>query len=318
MREETVVEALLSANGRGTESCEGVLSQYCTYAELLERYNILKQQNHKEDLSIDIYGLRFRFEQEIYAHHSEDFTLTQYKKLLQEMLSNYRFMSFSMESLNYRSPTILLRHDLDYSIQDALTLAGIENDCGVKATYFVLLNSNFYNIRDRNTRSILLEICSLGHEIGLHYDAAYLQDQVIIDSGELERHLYEQKLELEKILGIKIKVFSFHNPTTLDQGLFLKINQSSNICGMFNVYADCINNQYKYVSDSNGIWKYGSLQEYINVERYPYLHVLIHPEWWSNYPMTPRTKILSVLMRNVGRTINEYDEFLKKHDRVNY
>ena len=40
---------------------------------------------------------------------------------------------------------VILRHDLDMSIDAALPIAEIERDMGMSATYFVMVRNEFYN-----------------------------------------------------------------------------------------------------------------------------------------------------------------------------
>ena len=52
-------------------------------------------------------------------------------------------------------------------------MAKIEHKFGVKATYFFMLRSPFYNIFTRANNEAVKEIIKLGHNIGLHYDEGY-------------------------------------------------------------------------------------------------------------------------------------------------
>ena len=66
---------------------------------------------------------------------------------------------------------VLWRHDVDVSMHRAARLAEIEAERGAVATYFVNPRSAFYNLRSPKSRRLLRRIRSLGHEIGLHFDA---------------------------------------------------------------------------------------------------------------------------------------------------
>ena len=65
---------------------------------------------------------------------------------------------------------IILRHDVDLDIYPAYKMALLENEIGVKSTFFILLNAQSYNPLSINNKNILREISSLGFEIGLHFD----------------------------------------------------------------------------------------------------------------------------------------------------
>jgi hypothetical protein len=79
-----------------------------------------------------------------------DFTLSKYKELLLA-LKGYG--------------DVMLRHDVDLKPQNSLRTAQIEEELGWEATYY------FRAVPESWDDSIILEIASLGHEIGYHYES---------------------------------------------------------------------------------------------------------------------------------------------------
>lgn len=79
-----------------------------------------------------------------------DFTLTKYRELLMA-LKDYG--------------DVILRHDVDLKPQNSLKTAQIESELGWRATYY------FRAVPESWNESIILEIASLGHEIGYHYES---------------------------------------------------------------------------------------------------------------------------------------------------
>jgi len=75
-----------------------------------------------------------------------DFTLINYSRLLNIALQNYSFRIFTEELVR---KSILLRHDVEFSIPITLQMAEIEANMGIKATYFVQLHSEFYNTLEK-------------------------------------------------------------------------------------------------------------------------------------------------------------------------
>jgi hypothetical protein len=72
------------------------------------------------------------------------FDLAHYGELLAAAKSGgYRFAGFDHEPA---PGDLLLRHDVDLSLDAALTLAGLEAEAGVQATYFLMTQSIFYNL----------------------------------------------------------------------------------------------------------------------------------------------------------------------------
>lgn len=79
-----------------------------------------------------------------------DFTLVKYRELLMA-LKGYG--------------DVILRHDVDLKPQNSLKTAQIEGELGWKATYY------FRAVPESWNESVILEIASLGHEIGYHYES---------------------------------------------------------------------------------------------------------------------------------------------------
>lgn len=79
-----------------------------------------------------------------------DFTLKKYQELL-------------IALKGYGSLT--LRHDVDLKPLNSLRTAQMEHDLGMKATYY------FRAVPESWDESVILQIASLGHEIGYHYES---------------------------------------------------------------------------------------------------------------------------------------------------
>jgi len=66
----------------------------------------------------------------------KDFTLTTYKKLLQEILGNgYSFQTLKAFIQQPEDKAVILRHDVDRKPENALVIAEIEKEAGIKASY---------------------------------------------------------------------------------------------------------------------------------------------------------------------------------------
>jgi hypothetical protein len=111
-----------------------------------------------------------------------DFTSKVYKKLLNEMLkSKYRFMTFEeyIHDKEKKEKVIILRHDVDKHPLRSLRTAEMENELGIKGTYY------FRVVRNKLPREVLERIVKLGHEIGYHYDDLNAADGVIENALDL-------------------------------------------------------------------------------------------------------------------------------------
>lgn len=95
-----------------------------------------------------------------------DFTLKKYKKLIQSFLDKgYTIQPFVDYLANpAEGKVLILRHDVDELAGNALKMARLERELGVRATYF------FRIVKQSNVPDVITEIRELGHEIGYHYE----------------------------------------------------------------------------------------------------------------------------------------------------
>ncbi|MEY8197898.1 MAG: hypothetical protein RPS47_01520 [Colwellia sp.] len=238
----------------------------------------------------------------------DDFCEKHYRDILQLAVSSgYEFVGYN--EFSKKGKIALWRHDIDFSPQRALALAEIEHDCGVKSTYFIQLNSWFYNVFETEIRNIFTKIKELGHDFGLHFDVAAYN---VKDRSSFERKLSFEKNTLEELLSIKINSFSFHNPSE-----FVSDFQETVIADMLNVYCSEIVNKYEYCSDSNGFWRFKRMVDFVGND-FQYIQVLTHPGWWQRDSMRPRDRILRCLEGRSQSTISQYDSLLESFGRKNF
>ena len=95
-----------------------------------------------------------------------DFTLKTYRSLLEAFrTAGYSFFTFEEYCDGARAERmVVLRHDVDEMAGNALKLAKLEHELGIKATYF------FRVVKQSNDPSVITQIAALGHEIGYHYE----------------------------------------------------------------------------------------------------------------------------------------------------
>ena len=240
-------------------------------------------------------------------YNFSDFTHNHYTELLLEAKKEYEFIEFNSIEINKDKKIILCRHDVDVSIHEALHLAHIENEINVKATYFLLPHSEFYNLFEKSITDMVNEIISLGHNIGLHFDPIYYN---VTTKEELEHWLNFEKEVIEKIFHIKVNTFSFHNPTEE----ILTFGDLS-YAGMLNTYANEIKSNILYCSDSNGYWRFKRMFDVISIDKPNKLQILTHPEWWTAEIMSPKQKIWRCIEKRAEKNKNFYENTLSKFGR---
>ena len=94
------------------------------------------------------------------------FDLEHYRELLAAaQTGGYRFAFFDSDP---RPGDLLLRHDVDLSLEAALAMAELEAELGAAATYFLMTRSEFYNLASPSGEAAIERLRRLGHRVGLH------------------------------------------------------------------------------------------------------------------------------------------------------
>jgi hypothetical protein len=237
-----------------------------------------------------------------------DFTSAHYSELLQLAKASYRFVGY--DEVRQDRKVILWRHDCDVSLNRALRLAMIERDHSVISTFFLNPHCEFYNLLEKEQTRIVRKIISLGHRIGLHFDAAYYE---LESEDDLARLVSLEAKLLRDWFGADISAFSFHNPTE-----FLLSCDKDTYGGLVNCYSRAFRSTVPYCSDSNGYWRFHRLWDVLQRAQDPCLQVLTHPEWWQETPMYPRERISRSVYGRAKAVLAAYDQLLETHGRRNY
>ena len=222
-----------------------------------------------------------------------DFTFDAYLKLIELVkISGYEFRNY--HDYKYTEKCVIMRHDIDNSIEKALQLAKIENSEHVSATYFVLLNTDFYNVASKKSLSCINEIVSLGHEIGLHFDeTAYGCEEI-----ELKHFIAREARILSDIIDYPVTTFSMHRPNQR------VLNSNLVIPGLVNAYGHPFFDEFKYLSDSRRTWR-ESVEEIVKAGKYKRLQILTHAFWYYEHELS-----LSETVRNYIGAANDERKLL--------
>ena len=199
-----------------------------------------------------------------------EFTYEAYIELISLLKrNNYIFSKYT--NFNKINKPVILRHDVDISLEKALDMAKLEFQNGVSSTYFVLLSTNFYNIFSKESNEILFEIMDLGHEVGLHFDEKRYE---IKDEEDLEKYIQYEKDVLEKALNKEVNMVSMHRPSKwiLENDIHLRT--------IINTYSTEFLHHFKYISDSRMHWR-EDIISVIKSNDYDKLHILTHPFWYA-------------------------------------
>ena len=265
---------------------------------------------------VDVAGYRFRMEGPVprqepnFRHSEEDFTEDNYRELLEIAADRYRFIGFD-DAFTTEAPSVLWRHDIDCSVHRARRLAALEAARGLRATYFVLPGSRFYNMFESGPRQLLQEIAADGHHVGLHFDPDTLADRAR-DLTAVEKRVVWEAGVLERLFQAPVSAVSIHNPDSSLPWLHL-----SRLGGLINTYGALLTKRFSYASDSNGIWRHRRLMDVVVRDAPPYLHVLTHPVWWVQEPTLARARIRRAVEGRARRVMQDYDHDLAHYGRQN-
>lgn len=183
------------------------------------------------------------------------------------------------EALN-RDSFIILRHDVEYSVERAYALSKVEESMDMRSTFFFQWTNNSYNILSRKNRDILTDMHERGQHIGLHFALNGMTDM------ELIRSRIKQEIDmLSDMLGFKITSFSIHRPSPD------VLAENIKLPGIINAYQDEFFSfdpnaksdsvlPIKYMSDANHIWRYGYPDEE-TIKAHKKVQILTHPFAWT-------------------------------------
>lgn len=94
-----------------------------------------------------------------------DFTYRKLEELLDCLLDKgYSFQTLEDFINNPSEKSVILRHDVDKAPFHSSRTAKLENNKGIRGTYY------FRIIKQSNDPQVIKEIAGLGHEIGYHYE----------------------------------------------------------------------------------------------------------------------------------------------------
>jgi hypothetical protein len=200
------------------------------------------------------------------------FDLAHYGELLDAAAAGgYRYATFTAEP---EAGDLLLRHDVDLSLEAALQLARLESERGARATYFLMTESVFYNLDSEQGRETLRELRSLGHAVGLH--AVY------------PRASRDERFDA---------VVAWHNPDPE------YVHEP--VSAFVNVMQPPWFTKGKYRSDSNQHWREGCPHDELRAGAFEWLQLLVHPEIWVYDGATMRETMEAMLAAKQSELLDQ-------------
>jgi len=190
------------------------------------------------------------------------FSLEHYRELLEAAQeTGYRWTAFGQEP---QPGDLILRHDVDLSLEAALQMAELEAELGARATYFLMTQSVFYNLGSSEGRRALNRLRELDHGVGLHAVWPNLELNDRFDA-----------------------VVAWHNPNP--------DYMSEPVEGAVNAMEPPYFEPEHYRSDSNQRWLHGCPHDQLRGAEFEWLQLLIHPEIWV-YPGETMSETMNAML----------------------
>ena len=206
------------------------------------------------------------------------FSFNDYREIIRIIKETGRYCTF--DEAKDKDEFIIMRHDVEYSVDRAYALSKVEESMDFRSTFFFQWTNNSYNILSRKNRDILTDMHERGQNIGLHFALNGMTDMRMI------RDRIKQEINmLSDMLGFEINSFSIHRPSPSVLAEDIKLN------GILNAYQDEFFTfdpkaspqsqlEVKYMSDANHIWRYGYPDEE-TINKHDKIQILTHPFAWT-------------------------------------
>lgn len=243
-----------------------------------------------------------------------DFTIPKFTQLCEAISSNYTTVTMT-EYIRNQHPDrfVLLRHDVDRMPRRALVTAQIEQELGIKATYYFRTTENVFK------PDIICQIRDMGHEIGYHYET--LSEA----KGDKKKAFDLFKSHLNNFRNFcEVKTICMHGkPLSKFDNRELWEEHDYKDLGLIGEAYLSVGNDLNYFSDTGRTWGLGNnLRDYIPgktemyvanttddlielVERNEFnnFYILAHPERWASSVLGWSIYYSTDLAVNLGKKV---------------
>ena len=249
------------------------------------------------------------------------FSFDDYKEIIRIIKSTGRQCGYA-DAL-HKDKFIIMRHDVEYSVDRAYQLAKVEQSMDFISTYFFQWTNNSYNILSRRNMDMIKDMHERGQHIGLHFALNGMTDM-----QQIRKRIKMEMEILSEMFGFEITEFSVHRPSKD------VLRENIKLDGILNAYqddfftfADQITEdtelKVKYMSDANHIWRYGYPDE-ANITGYDKVQILTHPFAWckkgydnfDNYKSLLQEKYIELVesVDNECKDFGEYKDYFMAKD----
>lgn len=206
------------------------------------------------------------------------FSYKEYKELIQIIKESGRAANF--KQARGKDQFIIMRHDVEFSVDRAFALSKLELSMDFTSTYFFQWTNNSYNILSKRNMDMIKYMHERGHVIGLHFALNGLTDMELI-----RKQIMQEINVLSEMLGFEIMEFSIHRPSADI------LREDIRLPGIINAYQDEYFTfaekvtpetklEVKYISDAQHRWNYG-VPDRETLLAHDKVQILTHPYSWT-------------------------------------
>ena len=201
-----------------------------------------------------------------------------YRKIIKEIKESGYYCDY--KDAVGRERFIIMRHDIEFSMERAYALSLLESELNFQSSYFVQITNNSYNALSKRGIDMMRDMADRGHHIGLHYHLNGQKDATSVRDG-----VRDQLRIMSEMVGFPIDRYSFHRPVKEVYYYRIKIDGTINAYSPeFFSYAENVDENtpldVKYIADSKHRWNYG-FPDADTFQKYSKLQILIHPFSWT-------------------------------------
>lgn len=202
----------------------------------------------------------------------------EYRNIIRAIKKTNKYMDYT-DAIG-KDEFVLMRHDIEFSIDRAYELSLVESEEDFFSTYFVQITNNSYNALSKKSIDKLHDMADRGHYIGLHYHLNGQLDPVAVRDG-----VRDQLRIMSEMLGMKIDRYSFHRPVKEVYYYNISVPNTINAYSKeFFSYAEKVDDatelDVKYIADSKHRWNYG-YPDYETLMQNKKVQILVHPFSWT-------------------------------------
>jgi hypothetical protein len=228
----------------------------------------------------------------IYEDKMPDFNIDAYRTLLRDFKeAGYFFWKFpGIKDSHNSEPIATLRHDLDFSLTAALTIADVDLGEGILSTFFIQLRCPLYNVLSKPGYDIIENIHKKGHDIALHIDLS------LYGGGSLDGVQDELQILASYFPFINKDIVSIHRPGDLQSIKEFHFPYPRH------TYEREFAEDMQYISDSRGVWRNGDPRASSAFKMRKPIQLATHPLWWVADGSTPKEKLANFAIRRKEET----------------